>query len=195
MVVPTTRKEPIKASEMTQTGDQRSAIDEKSLRQAISHLARWHAAGSVMSLVIAFIPAFLIATILPQVGFIRSAALNLIEVLPFVTDVNTRRREVILFIVGGLLLLALTNIATGIASDIVRSRIIRRVNAQAEPIELAEAMKTRLRARSGRLEQQYRFFPKHSDDGKLQPNGLFVGIGSMAPFVLLTAFFFVFFRW
>lgn len=180
---------------MPQNGEPKTAIDEKSLRQAISHLARWHAAGSVMSLVLAFIPAYLIASILPQVGFIRGAVLALIEFLPFVTEVNTRRRDVILFIMGGLILLALTNIATGIASDIVRSRIIRRVNAQPHPVDLAEAMKNRLRARSGRLEQQYRFFPKHSGDGKLQPNGLFVGIGSMAPFVLLAAFFFIYFRW
>ncbi|MEL6568546.1 MAG: hypothetical protein AAFQ22_09020 [Pseudomonadota bacterium] len=180
---------------MTQTEDSRSVIDEKSLRQAISHLARWHAAGSVLSLVITFIPAFLIAFFLPQIDFVRNAGLNLIEFLPFVTEVNTRRREVIIFILGAILLLVLTNIGTGIASDIVRSRIIKRVNEQPHPVDLAEAMKARLRARSGRLEQQYRFFPKHSGDGLLQPNGLFVGIGTMAPFWLLMVFFFIYFRW
>lgn len=196
MVVPNTAQKRIKmSSPMPQNGEPKTVIDEKSLRQAIGHLARWHAAGSVMSLIFAFIPAYLIASLLPRVGFIRDAALDLIEVLPFVTDVTTRRREVILFIIGGLILLALTNIATGIASDIVRFQIIKRVNAQPHPIDLAEAMKNRLRARSGRLEQQYRFFPKHSGDGKLQPNGLFVGIGPMAPFLLLTAFFVVYFRW
>ena len=180
---------------MSETDPSRSVIDEKSLRQAITHLARWHAAGSVLSISITFIPAFLIASILPNIGIVRDATLNLIELLPFVTEANTRRREVILFILGALLLLVLTNIGTGIASDIVRTQIINRINEQDAPIDLAEAMKNRLRARSGRLEQQYRFFPKHSGDGKLQPNGLYVGIGTMAPFWLLMVFFFIYFRW
>jgi len=180
---------------MIEPEDDTRPIDEISLRRAITHLTRWHAAGSVMSLIIAFIPAYLIATILPGIGFVRECVLNLIEVLPFVTEANTRRREVILFVLGVLLLLVLTNIGTGIASDIVRTQIIKRVNNQPEPIELAEAMKARLRARSGRLEQQYRFFPKHAEDNLLQPNGLFVGIGSLAPFFLLLVFFFVYFRW
>lgn len=180
---------------MIEPDNETRPVDEKSLRRAITHLSRWHAAGSLMALVITFIPAFLIASILPGIGFVRESVLNLIEVLPFVTEATTRRREVILFILGALLLLVLTNIGTGIASDIVRDRIIRRVNAQDHPVELAEAMKTRLRARSGRLEQQYRFFPKHAEDGLLQPNGLFVGIGTMAPFWLLMVFFFIYFRW
>jgi len=180
---------------MTETPAPKQPIDEKCLRQAIGHLARWHAAGSLMSVVITFIPAFLIASILPQIGFVRTATLDLIELLPFVTETNTRRREVILFILGALLLLVLANIGTGIASDIVRDRIIRRINRQPHPVELAEAMKNRLRARSGRLEQQYRFFPKHAGDGKLQPHGLFVGIRTMAPFWLLMVFFFIYFRW
>ena len=89
----------------------------------------------------------------------------------------------------------LTSIGTGIASDIVRARIIGRVNRQPQPVALAEAMKNRLRARSGRLEQQYRFFPKFSEGNRLQPNGLFVGIGTMAPYWLLMVFFFIYFRW
>ncbi|MEM9739097.1 MAG: hypothetical protein AAF829_04450 [Pseudomonadota bacterium] len=180
---------------MPYTNDQKSTIDEKSLRQAISHLSRWHAAGSVLSLIIAFVPAFLIVSILPEIDFVRIATLNVVEVLPFVTEVNTRRREVIVFVLGALLLLVLTNIGTGIASDMVRSRIIQRINAQPNPVDLAEAMKARLRARSGRLEQQYRFFPKHSGDGMLQSNGLFVGIGTMAPFWLLMVFFIIYLRW
>ncbi|MEO0872532.1 MAG: hypothetical protein AAFY19_11355 [Pseudomonadota bacterium] len=47
---------------MSETDPSRSVIDEKSLRQAITHLARWHAAGSVLSISITFIPAFLIAS-------------------------------------------------------------------------------------------------------------------------------------
>ncbi|MEM1106511.1 MAG: hypothetical protein AAGH87_08980 [Pseudomonadota bacterium] len=180
---------------MSSVPSPKSVIDEKSLRRAIGHLARWHAAGSILSIVITFIPAFLIASLLPQIELLRAAVLNLIEVLPFVTEANTRRREVILFVLGAVLLLVLTNAGTGIASDLVRRRIINRVNTQPHPIDLAEAMKNRLRARSGRLEQQYRFFPKHAGDGKLQPNGLFVGIGTMAPFWLLMVFFFVYFRW
>ncbi|MCI4643902.1 MAG: hypothetical protein MRY64_03880 [Hyphomonadaceae bacterium] len=178
---------------MSQTQPQ--AIDEKSLRGAIAHLSRWHAVGSLLSLAITFLPAYLIATILPRVEFVRSAVLNLIEVLPFVTEETARRRETILFVLGGMLLLILTNIGTGIASDIVRERIIDRVNRHPQPLALAEAMKNRLRARSGRLEQQYRFFPKFSNGEKLAPNGLFVGIGTMTPFWLLMVFFFIYFRW
>lgn len=171
------------------------AIDEKALRDAIGHLARWHAIGSVLSLAITFIPAYMIASILPRIGWVRSAVINLIEVLPFVTEETARRRETILFVIGALGLLVLTSIGTGIASDIVRARIIGRVNRQPQPVALAEAMKNRLRARSGRLEQQYRFFPKFSEGNRLQPNGLFVGIGTMAPYWLLMVFFFIYFRW
>ena len=170
-------------------------IDEKSLRAAISHLSRWHAIGSVLSLVITFLPAYMIASILPRIGWVRSAVIELIELLPFITDETARRRETVLFVLGAFGLLGLTNIGTGIASDIVRSRIIGRTNRQPHPVALAEAMKNRLRARSGRLEQQYRFFPKFAEDDRLQPNGLFVGIGTMAPYILLMVFFFVYFRW
>ncbi|MEO0465915.1 MAG: hypothetical protein AAF216_05195 [Pseudomonadota bacterium] len=180
---------------MIEPEDPQRSVDEKSLRRAITHLSRWHAVGSVMALAMTFIPAILIATILPNIGFVRESVLNVIEVLPFVTEATTRRREVILFVLGAGLLLVLTNIGTGIASDIVRAQIINRVNSQTQPIELAEAMKARLRARSGRLEQQYRFFPKHAEDNRLQPNGLFVGIGTLAPFWLLMVFFFIYFRW
>lgn len=172
-----------------------SPIDEKTLRAAISHLSRWHAIGSLLSLVISFIPAFLVVSLVQKVTPIRNAVLSIIEVLPFVTEETARRGETILFVLGALLLLILTNIGTGIASDIVRGRIIERINHQPQPVPLAEAMKNRLRARSGRLEQQYRFFPKFAEGNKLQPNGLYVGIGTMAPFWLLMVFFFVYFRW
>lgn len=168
-------------------------IDEKALRRAIGHLVRWHVIGAVLSLVIAFIPAFLVASILPRIGPVRNTVLGFFDLLPFMTSAG--RIEVALFVTGTILLLIFTNIGTGIASDIVRWRIIDRTNSQSAPIALAEAMKNRLRARSGRLEQQYRFFPKHSDNGQLLPHGLYVGIGTMAPFWLLIVFFFFYFRW
>ena len=176
---------------MTRTDD--TQIEEKALRRAISHLVRWHFIGAALSLVIAFVPAYLIASIMPRVGLVRNAVLGFFELLPFMT--TSGRIEVALFVAGTILLLIFTSIGTGIASDIVRWRIIDRVNAQPAPIALAEAMKNRLRARSGRLEQQYRFFPKHAEAGRLLPHGLYVGIGTMAPFWLLIVFFFFYFRW
>lgn len=168
-------------------------IDEPALRRAIAHLTRWHFAGALIALVISFLPAFFIVHYLGRIDPLRGGVESMVDILPWVTTPG--RVEVVLFVLGAILLLILTNIGTGIASDIVRWRIIERTNAQPEPIALAEAMKNRLRARSGRLEQQYRFFPKHEEDGKLAPNGLYVGIGTMAPFWLLLVFFFFYFRW
>lgn len=172
-----------------ETGD----IDEKSLRTAIGHLVRWHWIGSALSLLITAVPAFIIVHFIAQIGWIQRPVLSFIDAMPFVTTPG--RLEVVLFVIGALVLLFLTNIGTAIASDIVRTQIIGRINNQSQPVVLAEAMKTRLSARSGRLEQQYRFFPKHAENGLLASNGLYVGIGSMAPFWLLMVGFFFYFRW
>lgn len=191
MLSPSCAKQKSEQNNVTQQDE--AQIDERSLRKALSHLVRWHFIGAALSLVLAFIPAYLVASILPEVGPVRRAVLGFFDLLPFMTTPG--RIEVALFVTGTILLLIFTNIGTGIASDIVRWRIINRINDQANPVALAEAMKNRLRARSGRLEQQYRFFPKHSENGKLLPHGLYVGIGTMAPFWLLIVFFFFYFRW
>ena len=170
-----------------------SGIDEKSLRRALGHLLFWHRAGSLIGFAISFAVAFVLVHYVARIDPLRDLVLGLIDALPFVT--TARRVEVVLFVIGALMLLGLTSTGMAIASDLVRGRVIARTNAQPEPVALAEAMKLRLRARSGRLEQQYRFFPKFAEGGKLQPNGLFVGIGTLTPFLALMVFFFFYFRW
>ena len=153
----------------------------------------WHRLGSLIGFAITLGVSFVLVHYVARIGQVSDVVLGLIDSLPFVTTV--RRVEVVLFVIGALLLMALTGIGMAIGSDIARQRVIARTNGQHDPVALAEAMKLRLRARSGRLEQQYRFFPKFSEDGKLQPNGLFVGIGTMTPFLILMVVFFFYFRW
>ncbi len=178
---------------MTKITPDTAGIDEKSLRRALGHLLFWHRIGALIGFAISFAIAFVLVHYLARIDPLQDVVLGTIDAMPFVT--TARRVEVILFVVGALMLLALTSTGMAIASDIVRHRVIARTNAQADPIALAEAMKLRLRARSGRLEQQYRFFPKFAEGGQLQPNGLFVGIGTVTPFLLLMVFFFFYFRW
>lgn len=178
---------------MTQNTADQTGIDEKSLRRALGHLMFWHRLGSMIGFAITFAVAFILVHFIGRIGAVERFVLGLIDALPFVT--TPRRVEVVLFVIGALFLMALTGIGMAIASDIARNRVIARTNAQADPVALAEAMKLRLRARSGRLEQQYRFFPKFSEDGQLQPNALFVGIGTLTPFLALMVFFFFYFRW
>lgn len=168
-------------------------IDEKALRMAISHLRRWHWIATSAGFLMTWLTAFILVHFIGRIGWVQDTVLSAVDALPFVTTAN--RIEVVLFVLGALALLFLTGVGMGIASDISRTQIIGRINQQPRPVALAEAMKTRLRARSGRLEQQYRFFPKHASDGRLQPNGLYVGIGTIAPFWVLMVFFLIYFRW
>ncbi len=178
---------------MTQISQDSTSIDEKSLRRALSHLMFWHRAGAALGFLLAGVVAFLIVHVLGRIDVVQEFVFGLIDRLPFVT--TERRIEVVIFVLGAILLLILTSTAMAIASDIVRWRVLARTNGDDQPVALAEAMKNRLRARSGRLEQQYRFFPKFSENDQLQPNALYVGIGAMAPFWVLMVAFFFYFRW
>lgn len=178
---------------MTTAERENNDIDEKALRAAISHLRRWHWTATIIGFALTWLFAFMLVHFVGQIGWVQRVVLGAVDTLPFVTTAN--RVEVVLFVLGAVALLFLTGIGMGIASDISRSQIIAHINQQSNPVALAEAMKNRLRARSGRLEQQYRFFPKHADAGKLQPNGLYVGIGTLAPFWVLMVFFLIYFRW
>ena len=176
-----------------QASPPRDELSHKSLRRALSHLMLWHRIGSVIAVAVSFIPAFALVDGLGRIEAVRNAAMGAARALPFVE--SARRVEVVLFLAGGLALLGLASIGTGIASDIVRERIVTRTNAQPDPVRLAEGMKRSMTARAGRIAAQYRFFPKHAVDGKLRSNAVYVEIGVTGPFVVLLAFFFWYFRW
>jgi len=168
-------------------------VSAAELKHAMRHLRLWHGAGRLSALLATFLPAWLIVEILPRIGWLQAAVLESIDALPFVTTPG--RLEVVLFAIGALILYVLAGIGSGIASDLVRTRIISRINRQEYPVMLADAMKTWLREKDGRLESQYRFFPKHAEDGRLAYNGLYVGLSTTAPFLILIVFFFFYFRW
>jgi hypothetical protein len=167
-----------------------SAVD---LKHAIRHLRAWHGVGRIVALLATFLPAWLIVEILPRIGWLQKAVMGSIDALPFVTTQG--RLEVVLFTIGALILYILAGIGSGIGSDLARTRIISRINRQESPVALAEEMKGWLREKEGRLESQYRFFPKHAEDGRLAHNGLYVGLSTTAPFLILIVFFFFYFRW
>lgn len=172
--------------------DQRQMfVPERDVLRAIGHLKRWHRIGLVIAALISFVPALLAVRYGGRVDTLKSISEGFADLMPFV---NTPTEvQVTMFVFGSIVLLVLTGIGAGIASDIVRIRILARLNAQDSPVALAEAMKNHLKARTRRMAKQYRFFPKFEEAGKLQPHGVYVGIGTLVPYLaLLLAFAFYF---
>lgn len=167
-------------------------IAERDVRQALGYLRRWHRIGLLLAAIISFVPALLAVRYGGRSDTLKSITQGLADFVPFV---NTPGEvQATLFVFGAVILLLLTGVGAGIASDIVRSRLLARVNAHDEPIALAEAMRTSLKRRTGRMSKQYRFFPAFAEAGKLQPHAVYVGIGTLVPYLTLIIVFALYFK-
>ncbi|MEM7767299.1 MAG: hypothetical protein AAF253_07400 [Pseudomonadota bacterium] len=171
-------------------------IAERDVRRAIGHMRRWHRIGLMLAAIISFIPALLAVRYGGRSDTLTSITQGLADFVPFV---NTPGEvQATLFVFGAVLLLLLTGVGAGIASDIVRSRLLARLNAHDEPVALAEAMKAHMKAqmkgRATRMAKQYRFFPKFAEAGKIQPHGVYVGIGTLVPYLILIIAFSLYFK-
>jgi len=168
-------------------------IEERDLRQTLRFLRRWHRIGLGLAAVFSFIPALLAVRYGGRSDTLKWATEGLADFVPFV---NTPGEvQVTLFVFGAVVLLLLTGVGAGIASDIVRARLLARFNAHEEPVALAAAMKDHLKRRTKRMSKQYRFFPNFAEAGKLQPHGIYVGIGTLVPYLTLIIVFALYFRW
>ncbi|MEM0986689.1 MAG: hypothetical protein AAGJ32_10610 [Pseudomonadota bacterium] len=167
-------------------------VAERDVRKALGYLRRWHWIGLLLAAVISFVPALLAVRYGGRSDTLKSATQGLADFMPFV---NTPGEvQATMFFFGALVLLFLTGVGSGIASDIVRGRLLARLNAHDAPVALAEAMKDHLRDRRTRMAKQYRFFPKFAEAGKIQPHGVYVGIGTLVPYLMLIIAFALYFR-
>ncbi len=168
-------------------------IADRDVRQALGFLKRWHRIGLILAALFAFIPALLAVRYGGRSDTLKSMTEGLADFVPFV---NTPGEvQATLFVFGAVVLLLITGVGAGMASDIVRARLLARLNRHEEPAALAAAIKDHLKQRTRRMAKQYRFFPNFAEAGKLQPHGVYVGIGTVVPYLTLLIVFALYFRW